>query len=83
VWLNWLKYISWFYYGNEAALINQWRDVDDLPCTNIDEGLPCYTNGEEILALVGFDKVKFNFEEKKANGLIRFFFLSSLEQFRS
>lgn len=58
-WLNWLKYISWFYYGNEAALINQWRDVDNLPCTNIDPGLPCYRNTEEILSVVGFNEDNF------------------------
>ena len=21
----WLKYLSWFYYGNEALVINQWE----------------------------------------------------------
>ena len=27
VYLNWIKYISWFMYSNEALLINNWRGV--------------------------------------------------------
>ena len=30
VWLEWLKYLSWFMYSNEALLINQWKCVDDI-----------------------------------------------------
>ncbi|UJR37986.1 hypothetical protein I4U23_030668 [Adineta vaga] len=55
-WLKWIKYISWFYYANEALIINQWSDVDNLPCDNLEAGLPCYRNGDEILKLVGFDR---------------------------
>ncbi len=32
--------------------------MHDLPCNNTDAGQPCYHNGDEILTLVGFDKVK-------------------------
>jgi hypothetical protein len=53
-----LKYISWFYYANEALIVNQWADVNNLPCDGIDANLPCYHNGDEVLALVDFDKVK-------------------------
>lgn len=28
--LIWLKYISWFYYGNEMLVVNQWEDVDNI-----------------------------------------------------
>lgn len=27
VYLDWIKYVSWFMYGNEALSINQWRGV--------------------------------------------------------
>ncbi len=57
-WLTWIKYISWFYYANEAAIVNQWTDVTNLPCVNVDAGLPCYQNGDAVLALVDFSKVK-------------------------
>ncbi|CAL4117650.1 unnamed protein product [Meganyctiphanes norvegica] len=30
VYLIWMKYISWFYYGNEALNINQWKDVEEI-----------------------------------------------------
>lgn len=35
-WLVWIQYISWFYYGNEALTINQWKDVgeDEITCDN-------------------------------------------------
>ncbi|CAF0721906.1 unnamed protein product [Adineta steineri] len=55
-WLTWIKYISWFYYGNEALIINQWTDVKTLPCTNLDSGSPCIHNGDEVLQLLGFSK---------------------------
>ncbi|CAF4991593.1 unnamed protein product, partial [Rotaria socialis] len=29
-WLIWIKYLSWLYYSNEMALINQWEDVKSL-----------------------------------------------------
>ena len=28
VYLNWIKYVSWFMYSNEALLINQWKGVE-------------------------------------------------------
>ncbi|CAF3330834.1 unnamed protein product [Rotaria socialis] len=58
-WLNWIKYISWFYYGNEALIINQWADVDYLPCNMQSPNLPCYHNGDEVLQLVYFNKSHF------------------------
>lgn len=28
--LIWLKYISWFFYGNEILVVNQWEDVTQI-----------------------------------------------------
>lgn len=33
-WLIWLKYLSWFMYGNEALVINQWSNIGNISCTN-------------------------------------------------
>ncbi len=66
-WLNWIKYISWFYYANESSIINQWDDVDNLSCENGDPGLACRRNTTDILAVVGFDKVR------KKNNRIKIF----------
>jgi len=30
VYLDWVKYVSWFRYGFEALLINQWKGIDDI-----------------------------------------------------
>ncbi|XP_074596318.1 uncharacterized protein LOC141851472 [Brevipalpus obovatus] len=30
--LKWIKYISWFYYGNEILVVNQWRNVENITC---------------------------------------------------
>jgi len=60
-WINWLKYMSWFKYGNEAMMINQWEGVSDFICPadenpNIE---PCITKGEQVLHIFGFEKDNF------------------------
>ncbi|XP_053213007.1 protein white-like isoform X1 [Panonychus citri] len=30
--LAWIKYLSWFYYGNEILVVNQWRKVTNISC---------------------------------------------------
>ena len=30
VYFVWLKYISWFMYGYEALIINQWKDYGQI-----------------------------------------------------
>jgi hypothetical protein len=57
-WLSWIKYISWFYYANEAAVINQWWDVKSLPCENLDFGSPCIQTGDEVVTFIGFKEVR-------------------------
>jgi hypothetical protein len=32
IWLIWLKYLSWFLYGFEALLINQWDGIENITC---------------------------------------------------
>ncbi|CAF0768796.1 unnamed protein product [Didymodactylos carnosus] len=62
-WLIWIKYLSWFYYGNEILLINQWRDVKYLPCDNdnsANSNVPCYHNGQEVINYLNFDTKHYN-----------------------
>lgn len=42
IWLIWLKYLSWFLYGFEALVINQWADIENIACPAQDmlESLP-------------------------------------------
>ncbi|KAJ7318624.1 ATPase [Desmophyllum pertusum] len=57
-WLSWLKYISWFYYGYEALVINQWDNYGNITC---DESYnrtdsPCIYNGNEAIEARGLDE---------------------------
>ncbi|CAG0904178.1 unnamed protein product [Darwinula stevensoni] len=51
--LIWVKYISWFYYGNEALVINQWKGVEKIECG---DSFACPENGDEVIASLNFDK---------------------------
>merc|ERR1719282_848131 len=60
VYLNWLKYVSWFMYSNEALLVNQWRGVEDIKSCSQINGQQVCTNitGEMILE----DQLSFKIE---------------------
>lgn len=52
--LEWLSYLSWFRYGNEGLLINQWADVQpgEITCTR--PNATCPASGEVILTTFNF-----------------------------
>ncbi|KAK3882731.1 hypothetical protein Pcinc_012936 [Petrolisthes cinctipes] len=52
-WLTWLKYLSWFNYGNEALVMNQWRGVESISCN---ANQTCFPNGEAVLSFLHFDQ---------------------------
>lgn len=52
---EWLSYLSWFRYGNEALLINQWSDVTEIMCTR--SNTTCPTSGQIILETLNFSQV--------------------------
>ncbi|KAF8791853.1 Protein white like protein [Argiope bruennichi] len=55
VYFIWLKYISMFFYANEALLINQWKDVTNITCTT-----PiCAHTGKQVLSTLDFDENHF------------------------
>lgn len=58
VYFTWLSYLSWFRYGNEALLINQWKDVGDgeIICTR--QNATCPANGQVVLQTLNFDEVR-------------------------
>ncbi|CAL1279820.1 unnamed protein product [Larinioides sclopetarius] len=55
VYFIWLKYISMFFYGNEALLINQWRNVNNITCTTS----MCAHTGKEVLKTLDFHESHF------------------------
>ena len=74
VWLEWIKYISWFYYGYSALLVNQWSGVTDISCngtvplsdTMSSELKPvCISTGEQVLANYSIDQVTYTVCPKK------------------
>ncbi|GIY38002.1 protein white [Caerostris extrusa] len=55
VYFIWLKYISMFYYGNEALSINQWADVRNITCSPH----VCIPDGKAVLASLNFKEDHF------------------------
>ena len=69
VYFDWMRYLSWFMYGNEALSINQWRGVsfNDTVCSLTMNGDEICSErlftGEQILKDFQFNPVgkkKFN-----------------------
>lgn len=54
---EWLSYLSWFRYGNEALLINQWASVGEgmIECTRSNQ--TCPSSGHVILETLNFSEV--------------------------
>lgn len=54
---KWLSYLSWFRYGNEALLINQWKNVgeNEIICTR--SNVTCPQSGHIILETLDFNEV--------------------------
>lgn len=55
VYLHWLAYLSWFKYGNEALMINQWRNVT-IDCSMAGNAT-CPANGAVVLETYSFEEV--------------------------
>lgn len=71
VYFVWLKYLSWFYYGNEALMVNQWSNFGDLSCPDVKFTLPgrngseptcLYKDGKAVLKNLNFDADRFGFD---------------------
>lgn len=62
---EWLSYLSWFRYGNEALLVNQWTGVTNIICTR--SNTTCPSNGKVILETLNFSPVSFVFVGKDAH----------------
>ncbi|XP_014285221.1 protein white [Halyomorpha halys] len=51
---KWLSQLSWFKYGNEALLINQWEGVEKISCTR--SNTTCPRDGHVILETYNFSE---------------------------
>lgn len=52
---KWLSYLSWFKYGDEALLINQWQGVEEIACTR--SNATCPRTGHVVLETLSFHEV--------------------------
>nr|AHK05664.1 ATP-binding cassette transporter sub-family G 90506 [Tigriopus japonicus] len=56
-WLGWLQYLSWFKYGNEILVINQWKGVA-LNCTE-----RCnFETGQDVIDFYNFNEDNYGFD---------------------
>lgn len=53
----WFSYLSWFRYGNEALLINQWAEIDSIECTR--SNTTCPRSGHMVLQTFNFKEEDF------------------------
>lgn len=66
--LEWLSYLSWFRYGNEGLLINQWATLAEgqIACTR--PNATCPASGHVILETLNFDEVR---DDARVNVLVK------------
>ncbi|XP_055707480.1 protein white [Phlebotomus papatasi] len=59
---EWFSYLSWFRYGNEALLINQWASVQtgEIACTRAN--ITCPASGAIVLETLNFKAEDFLFD---------------------
>lgn len=57
IYFKWLSYLSWFKYGNEALMINQWASVKEgeILCNRLNS--TCPSSGKIILETLNFSEV--------------------------
>ncbi|XP_028399589.1 ABC transporter ATP-binding protein/permease wht-1-like [Dendronephthya gigantea] len=57
--LKWLRYISWFNFGFENLMINQWQNVDRITGCGKTTSKHCLQNGEQVLDFYQLDENNF------------------------
>ncbi|KAK1124574.1 hypothetical protein K0M31_005951 [Melipona bicolor] len=57
IYFKWFSYLSWFRYGNEALLINQWSEVESIECTR--SNATCPKSGRMVLQTFNFKQEHF------------------------
>ncbi|XP_046389694.1 protein white [Ischnura elegans] len=60
VYFKWLSYLSWFKYGNEALVINQWDGIDSILCER--DNNTCMHSGHIVLETLSFHESDFNLD---------------------
>ncbi|CAG9834805.1 unnamed protein product [Diabrotica balteata] len=58
--LKWLSYFSWFRFGNEALMINQWENITYINCST--NSTICPKNGHVVLEAYNFVEENFTLD---------------------
>lgn len=56
IYFKWISYASWFEYGNEALMINQWKGIENINCTASVSSI-CPKDGHVVLEMFNFSEV--------------------------
>ncbi|CAG7830299.1 unnamed protein product [Allacma fusca] len=65
IYLQWIKYLSWMMYSNEALVLVQWQGINSIECegkrsTNVSR--PCVRSGREVISHMGFEENNFSLD---------------------
>ena len=55
-WLSWVKYLSWFFYGFEILMTNQWDVNAELKCSDR-KSERCFSSGKHVLEFYSLQKM--------------------------
>ncbi|XP_050304753.1 protein white [Anthonomus grandis grandis] len=75
VYLEWLAYLSWFKYGNEALMVNQWENVTNIQCPTVNSSCP--RDGHVVLEMYNFKEEHLKLDILSLFGLIVLFRLAA------
>ncbi|KAH9524965.1 hypothetical protein Btru_028360 [Bulinus truncatus] len=75
VYFVWLEYLSWFKFSNEILMVNQWREISEIPCPNVtlpqlatnvtSPGFPnfpqcLFKSGQDVLDYTSFSEIQLH-----------------------
>ncbi|PAA52991.1 hypothetical protein BOX15_Mlig012313g4 [Macrostomum lignano] len=61
VWLDWLRYLSWFSYGYETLVVNQWSRVANISCPLDGSSGRCFRTGSDVIESLNFSAERTGF----------------------
>ncbi|KAI6242749.1 hypothetical protein M3Y99_00181500 [Aphelenchoides fujianensis] len=61
-WIRWIQYLSWFRFGYEALIVNEWQHYATIDCHPNHDNAVCEGSGHEVIKNLNFeeDNVAFN-----------------------
>ncbi|KAI6228205.1 ABC transporter domain-containing protein [Aphelenchoides besseyi] len=63
VWIRWIQYLSWFRFGYEALIVNEWQHYPSITCEPKHSGAICEDSGDDVIRNLNFEKHNLYFNE--------------------